>query len=414
MTAGFIDRQPRVAQVGKLRLAFVVTHPIQYYVPLYRRLSANPELEVRVFFTCHDGTRAVWDSGFRRPVAWDIPLLDGYESVAVLNKARHPSTDRFWGVRTPTLRDRVLSWRPDAVHLTGYKYAGHLRLLRSLHARQIPVLFRGDSHLLSPRPGWKSWFKRQLLPWIFSYPDAFLYVGQHNRAYYEAFGVPAAKLWFCPHSTEIERFAEPHEQLEEEAKRWRQELGLGPDQIVLLFAGKFESKKEPVALMKAVASCPEKRFVLVMLGDGALGDEVRTLAAENPQRFRVLPFQNQAKMPVAYRLGDLLVLPSSHDETWGLAVNESFACSRPALVSNQVGCAPELIRPGFTGDVFRSGDWANFRDKLAALISNRERLLWMRSNARAVSDEFSIAATEKALLSALGCVVRRNARMSEA
>src|SRR5204862_7705354 len=123
-------------------------------------------------------------------------------------------------------------------------------------------------------------------------------------------------------------------------------------------------------------------LVLLMVGDGELGGAVRRLAEQHPQRFRVLPFQNQSRMPVVYRLGDVLVLPSSFGETWGLAVNEAMACGRPALVSDRVGCAADLIVPGETGEQFRADDWSDCAAKMTSLISDRARLCSMGQAAR--------------------------------
>jgi glycosyltransferase involved in cell wall biosynthesis len=80
-------------------------------------------------------------------------------------------------------------------------------------------------------------------------------------------------------------------------------------------------------------------------------------AANSRHRVLFLPFQNQSRMPLVYRLGDALVLPSGYRETWGLAVNEAQACGRPSLVSDCVGCARDIIREGDNGSVFRTDDW---------------------------------------------------------
>src|SRR5262249_18458612 len=56
-----------------------------------------------------------------------------------------------------------------------------------------------------------------------------------------------------------------------------------------------------------------------------------------------------------YAAADLLVLPSE-SESWGLVVNEAFACGLPAIVSDRVGCAPDMIRHDVTGRVVPFGD----------------------------------------------------------
>src|SRR5262249_29180557 len=88
------------------RLAFVVSHPIQYTVPLYRRLAQRGDLTIKVFFTWHDGSKAVDDRGFGRRVAWDIALTEGYEFELVPNLSADAGTHRFFGLRNPSLIDR--------------------------------------------------------------------------------------------------------------------------------------------------------------------------------------------------------------------------------------------------------------------------------------------------------------------
>lgn len=379
------------------KIAFIVSHPIQYYAPLHQRLAKRDDVRIKVFFTWHGGEKGQLDRGFQKTVAWDIPLTTGYEYEVVTNTARDPGAHHFFGLRNPSLVQTVLNWKPDVVHVTGYPYASHLQAIRSLSRRGLPLLFRGDSHLLDGRGWWWRWqIKRRLLRAIFRRPAGFLCVGRANKDYYRAFGVPERKLFDCPHSIEVERFAEPEAELAAQAAAWRRELGIGNGQKVLLFAGKFEDKKQPLPLMRAFLECDLKDTLLLMAGDGEHGPQVRELAGRHPGRFRVLPFQNQSKMPAVYRLGDLLVLPSAYRETWGLAVNEAQACGRPALVSDRVGCHADVIRPGVNGEVFAAGDWRDFQNKLKALA----RTDWpaKRQEIKEWSKNWSIEKTEDALV----------------
>lgn len=351
------------------RIAFIVSHPIQYYAPLHQLLAQLDGVQVKVFFTWHDGSSAVQDAGFKRAVAWDIPLTHGYDFEMVPNVATRPGTHHFFGLRNPTLVDRVLAWQPDVVHITGWAWASHLWALRAFHRLGIPTLFRGDSHLLDAvRHGPRWWLKKWVLSRVFSWASGCLYVGQANRAYYEAFGVPASRLHYCPHSIDVQRFAEPAAQYEQEAAVWRQGLAIKEDAFVLLFAGKFEPIKQPLQLMQAFNDAAPENAMLIMLGDGELKPQIASLAVAHPTRFRLLPFQNQSKMPVVYRLGDWFVLPSAC-ETWGLAVNEALACGRQVLISDRVGCAADVVSPAADtcGTVFQSDEPASLRDAIRSV-----------------------------------------------
>lgn len=388
----------------KTRLAFVVSHPIQYYAPLYQFLARRTDIELKVFFTWHAGDAPVHDQGFNIPVAWDVPLTEGYSFELVPNISSVPGTHRFFGLRNPSLVERVTAWQPDVVHITGWAWLSHLQALYALHKKGTPVLFRGDSHLLdfAPRgPRW--WAKRAMLNLIFSWPAGFLAVGAANREYYQAFGVAVDRLYISPHSIDVKRFAEPAEHYERQAAAWRRDLGISDSQRVLLFAGKFERKKRPVELMGAVQALADPALVLVMVGGGELEPEVKALAAAEPGRFRVLPFQNQSKMPIVYRLGDLFVLPSAYGETWGLAANESLACGRPVLVSDKVGCAQDVVNAS-CGAVFSWTGQSSLTQAIRDMTRDRSRLLDMRAAAAKRAWSFDIAETESTLIAAISRV----------
>jgi glycosyltransferase involved in cell wall biosynthesis len=395
------------AGLPRRRICFVVSHPIQYFVPLYRRLSARGDVDIKVFFTWHAGGQPVEDRGFGQKIEWDVPLTDGYDFELVPNVSSRPGPYHFFGLRNPTLLDRVMSWRADVVHISGWAWYSHLRLLRLLHRRDVRTLFLGDSHLLGGAPaGVRGWAKAAVLRRVYSWPTGFLVVGSASRAYYQHFGVQPARLHPCPHSIDVGRFAEPALRLEQEAAQWRRELQIDPDRKLLLYAGKFEAIKRPLELMRAVARLGDPAIVLVMAGAGALQTEIEAIAASDPSRFRVLPFQNQSRMPVVYRLGDIVVLPS-RSESWGLAVNEALACGRPVIVSDRVGCAADVVDPA-CGRIFKWDDWSEFERIVEAVAVDAGELAQMRRFAAKRAWSFDVAVTEAALLAAVNHVCQND------
>ncbi len=385
----------------KKRLAIIVSHPIQYYAPLYQRLASRADLLVKIFFTWHSGQTAVEDRGFKMPIVWDIPLTQGYDFELVPNLSSEPGTHHFRGLRNPSLVEQVKAWGPDAIQVTGWAWQSHLLALRAFSKIGTPTLFRGDSHLLDARQQGGHWrFKRAILKRVFSWPTGFLVVGAANRVYYETFGVEANRLFPCPHSIDVTRFAKPAGRHEQEARMWRRDLQIPDEKCVLLFSGKFEHRKQPIELMRTVQSVLDSSCLLIMVGGGELGAAVNALAASDPARFRVLPFQNQSRMPVVYRLGDLFILPSDFGETWGLAVNEALACGRPVLVSDRVGCAYDVVDQS-CGRVFSWAEPSSLPRMLREMTGNQNRLLEMRRSAAKRASCFDVTRTEDALMDAL-------------
>jgi len=103
------------------------------------------------------------------------------------------------------------------------------------------------------------------------------------------------------------------------------------------------------------------------------------------------------------------VLPSDAGETWGLVVNEAMACGRPAIVSDQVGCAPDLVLNGNTGFIFPFGDRTALANALQQLIE--DPALLARLGTRAAS-HVAIAGVDRAVaatIDALQAVLSRPA-----
>ncbi len=379
------------------RLAIVLSHPVQYYSPWFRWLRANTALEFRVFYLWDFGVTAQRDPQFGATFRWDVDLLAGYDHEFVPNIARDPGTHHFRGLDNPSLGTRLRAWRPGAVLLFGYAYRSHLGLIRRPPA---PFIFRGDSHLLGSGP---SWLKRFVLRRLYARFAAVTYVGAANRDYFRTLGVSDSKLFFAPHSVNAAHFDPTDSTALAAAATLRADLGLAGKRVVL-FAGKFNEAKQPVALLQAFVSVATPADALVFVGDGAEKDRLTALAAAHPATcVRFLPFANQSEMPARYLLADVFALPSRGSyETWGLAVNEAMHLGVPCLVSDRVGCQRDLVHPGETGWVFPAEDPAALAATLAAALrAPAAELQRLGHNAREKASHYTYQQTSDGLLQAL-------------
>jgi glycosyltransferase involved in cell wall biosynthesis len=205
------------------------------------------------------------------------------------------------------------------------------------------------------------------LRFVYRFVDFALYVGTNNKNYYLKHGLDKKKLIFAPHAVDNGRFDDIDGVYTSKALTWSKELDMELDDIVFMFAGKFESKKDPLILLRAANIIENPKFKYVFVGNGVLENEMKKLANGNKNIF-FLPFQNQTIMPVLYRLGDVFVLPSQGPfETWGLAVNEAMACGKPVLVSDKVGCAVDLVKEGQNGFIFKAENLEDLVKKINSI-----------------------------------------------
>jgi len=339
----------------KKRLAIISTHPIQYNAPQFALLARSENLLSKVFYTWGQSQEKLFDKDFGKTIEWDIPLLEGYDFEFVENVSKNPGLTGFNGIVCPGLVQKIESWGAEAILVYGWNFHAHYRAMRHFKGR-IPVWFRGDSTLLDETGGIKQIVRRIILRFIYRNIDFAFYVGQNNRAYYLKHGLKPKQLFFAPHAIDNRRFGDPTGAMRREAKQRRVELGINENETVILFAGKFEPKKNPILLLEAALALQKPGIHYLFTGNGVLEERLREMASGNPN-IHFLPFQNQSQIPVVYHMCDILALPSQGPgETWGLVVNEAMACGKAILVSDKAGCAIDLVKPGINGYILPSGD----------------------------------------------------------
>ena len=353
-----------------VKLAIITSHPVQYYVPLFQQLNNSNNIDLKVFYTWGEKCLSKFDPGFNRDVAWDIPLLDGYNYEWAVNIATDPGTHHFNGIINPGLTLQLNHWQPHALLVIGWGFRSHLQTMKKFK-NKIPIYFRGDSTLLDERKQSFSFIRSFVLKWVYRQIDHAFYVGTNNKNYFEKFGLGNHQLSFSPHSIDNDRFEIESAEI---SKSLRDKLELTDLDTLVLFAGKLEEKKSPMLLLQAFLSLQKKNVHLLFVGSGILKTSLQT-AAIGHKNVHFLDFVNQSGMPAIYHACDLFCLPSGGPgETWGLAVNEAMASGKAVLVSDKVGCAVDLVKRNKNGDIFESQNLSDLEQKLEILTESKMKL----------------------------------------
>ncbi|MBI3452122.1 MAG: glycosyltransferase family 4 protein [Rhodospirillales bacterium] len=349
-----------------LRLAYLVTHPIQYQAPLLRRVNAEPDIELTAFFSTDFSVRSFSADDFNRTISWDVPLLEGYEWDVLpqldpkTEPGKTPPID-FWRPLSYGLARRLAAGRFDAIWLHGYARWTHWAAMASARRRGIKVLLRDEATPTSnPRGPLKQAAKRLFFRGLGRAVDAFLAIGTHNRRYYLDNGIAEDRIFPVPYAVDNAHFRAGAEAAARRREEFRAQLGLEAGRPVLLFAAKLIERKRPAQLIDAFARIHAdpalRRPVLAFAGDGPLRAALEAQAARQaPGAVKFLGFQTQSDLPRCYDLCDAFILPSGL-EAWGLVINEVMCAGRAVIVSDMVGAAPDLVHPGENGAIFRTDD----------------------------------------------------------
>jgi len=367
--------QPRAIRCA--RLAYLVSHPIQYQAPLLRRIAQEPDIDLTVLFGSDFSVRGYRDQGFGVGVKWDVPLLDGYKHV-FLPKLRDGQDISF---ATPMNRAIASHLRGlggaaafDTLWVHGYATVNSLHGMIAAKSLGIPVLLRAESWLRDRgRSGLKLALKNVFFAGLQQLVDGVLPIGTLNAEYWRHYfgdGVPQFPM---PYAVDNAYFSERARAACAGRSSLQAELGLDAARPVILFASKLQSRKHCDHLVAAYARLSpapgsEPHPYLVIVGDGEERAALeRQAAATGFQSIRFCGFRNQSELPRFFDLASVFVLPSRH-EPWGLIVNEVMNAARPAIVSDDVGCAPDLIADGVNGCIYPAGDIAALEAALRRVL----------------------------------------------
>jgi glycosyltransferase involved in cell wall biosynthesis len=386
------------------RVALLATHPIQYQIPWFCRLAASPELDLKVFFGLVPDA-AQQGVGFDISFSWDIPLLEGYAWSALKNVSNRPSLGSFTGCNTPEIYRELRSWCPHVVILTGWHSLMMFQGLWACKRLRIKAVVRGESNALRSRP----WFVRVGHRLLMKGYTSFLAVGEANRVFYEQAGVSANRIFDCPYFVDNDRFVASAAELNRRRSQLRSRWQIPDEACCFVFVGKMLPKKRPLDLLFAVDEARKQcaSLHLLMVGTGQLMDEAKAFAAKQNLPVTFTGFLNQSEIPKAYVAADCLVLPSDSGETWGLVVNEAMACGIPAIVSDRVGCGPDLVVAEETGAIFPLGNVDSLARKIVSFASDMDRLKAMGKEAqKKVMTCYSVGRAVDGTLAAVQAAVR--------
>lgn len=389
-------------------LAVIETHPIQYHAPVYRELQARHGISVSAIYASDFSVAGYVDAEFGTSFAWDTDLLSGYE-YQFLSRVAHGGARTADDATVHGLEEALEEVAPRAILLTGYSPRFYRNAFRTALRHGAPLLFRAETTDHARKRGpLRRLVRDNALRYVYGKCSALLYVGERSRQHYLRLGVHPDDLLFSPYCVDTTPFRTSEEDRGQLRAAQRAELGVTDDDFVILFSGKLVPRKDPLRLIEAARLLRDgARPVVVYLGSGKLQEQIQVAASiDPPVQVRFVGFRGQRALSAFYHAADCLVLPSVHDETWGLVVNEALAHGLPAVVSDAVGCAPDLISDGVTGAVFERGQ----PDALAVALRRMLPLLnhaATRAHCRTIVDDYSVSHAAQGIATAFQRFARR-------
>lgn len=390
------------------KLTIFVSHPIHYIIGLAKELQKNG-IDVTMYFYSDFGIRAGVDKTFGKRVKWyDESILDGLRHRFLLNASPIRTIGGFFSAINFGVIPIIVKNRHSPVLVYGWHFLSNWIVLVTCFVARVPVVMRGESPFNQElsKAKWKLWLKSIVLNHLFKRISAFLYIGEENRKFYKYYGVPDERLFFVPYAVDNEKFMKVATELKPKRKELRRKLlDIESGVTVILLLGKLIEKKRPMDLLRAyelftVRHSP--RTHLIFVGDGPLRPELEDYVKDhNIKDVHFAGFKNQTEIPEYYAIADIFVLPSGIGETWGLVVNEAMCFGLPILVSEMVGCGPDLVKDGENGFIFSVGDFSELADKLWGVLESGKKMEKFGKSSLSIIKDYSYSEDVKGIKEAL-------------
>lgn len=372
------------------QIAVFSSHPIQYKVPLYRKLASADEIDVTVFFGARYGVEET-DIGFGDQQSWDIPLLEGYDHEFLDNYAIVDEPSGMFSLINSGMFRRIDSRFDGLLVHAGYLRLSSLFALLAAWRSDVPVLLHGTGHRRD-QPLLKRAVKQAYVRSFLRGVDVVLADCTANRRYYESFGVDSDDVYLVPTAIHNEWFRRRRDALgESDLAELRDELGVPPSHEVVLYVGKLIQRKRVSDLVEAFGSMSsEVESTLLVVGDGEERERLEQLCAtEGIDDVVFAGFRGQEELPAFYELGDLFVLPSRYDPS-PKVLNEAMNFELPVVTSDGVGSAEDLVRDN--GRVYPVGDTGALADAISELLDDAELREEMGARSLLLVDEWDYEA----------------------
>jgi glycosyltransferase involved in cell wall biosynthesis len=403
-----------VEELGKtsFRLGVLISHPIQYFAPLFRRLAQRPELELEVLYCSSQGAGPYEDLEFKASVTWDTPLLDGYPYHFVPNY--WPGRlGGFFSRLNPGIVRKINAGSYDAVLVFGWAGLANWLAFAACGLSRTPWMLYGESvPLYESENGWlKARVKKLVLGCLFRKTAAFLLTGAFNREFYESYRVPLSRCFPVPMVVDNDFFSGAADQARGHRDAIRTRFGIRPETVLLLFVGKLIPRKRPQDLL-AVLERVQPAVPELGVAFAGTGQMLPQMEAEVVRRglrgVFFLGFKNQTELPPVYAMADIFVLPSARDNR-GVVTNEAMACGLPVVVSDRTGLwgPGDIVRHHENGFVYPAAD-VDALSKLVLRLANDPILRSkMGTRSREIIRQFSYEQCVDGILNALDFVTAR-------
>jgi glycosyltransferase involved in cell wall biosynthesis len=353
-----------------MKYVMVTNIPAPYREPIHEMVSAEFNSEYHVIYAQDREANRNWSFSY------------GNYSRSFLKKRVIKYKERYihfnidvWG--------ELNKYNPEVVITTGFNPTFLLAFLWAKLHRKIHICFT-DGWLGSEKG--LSLFHKITRKLVYRHSNAFIGASKHSLDLYRHYRCPDEAVFqshLCANNDHYSRFLTPEKKYD------------------IVFSGQIIDRKLPLFFAE-VAKMVSGRIgccKVLIIGAGAMEQELISTLDEYGIDYRFAGFINQEDLPRYYASSKLLLFPTLSDP-WGVVANEACAVGVPVLTCNNAGVANDLVIDNYNGYVLplRAEIWA---DHIIELLEDDNLYARFSKNALIKVQEYSYAVAAQGIINAI-------------
>ena len=279
------------------------------------------------------------------PFTGDKILLESIRPAKVLH-AKYWFKNKIGLAFTKQFRYLVEEYKPDFVMtIEAHSISSYQSAKLSKKFNYKAVVFSRQNKASMPKYLFQKFIQRKVL----------------SQCTYLLAGTPGTKDYLVKkHAGPDKIFINPESGYDEkifttDGDDFRKEWGMEPDDVIVLYAGRFIKEKGIENILSAAKKIEpvNAKIKFVFTGRGELENMIKIFDSQNLYFKGSYDFTEMGKV---FRSCNIFIYPSVSTKYWaeqfGYSVIEAQACGKPVIISNS-GNLPRLINDGINGSIIK-------------------------------------------------------------
>ena len=338
-----------------MKIGILITHPTQFDVPVFR-LGKDV---IEVIYTDRMRIQNVYDPEINRILTFQDNNLDGYNYELLPEGCRK----YCW------LFNKIKNCKYDLLITIGYYKISFIFAIiiggfycRKNALRLDTVEFNNASLL-------KRLTKKILYRFLSIFINHFFVVSTLSEKFLLKCNIPVDRISKYGYISDNSFFERALKLGNHDKEALRGQLGINKEMQILLCISKHNKREAPYDTIEAFAKLNKSNLYLLLIGDGPLHDDlIRIVTQFKINNIGFAGYVNFNLLPNYYAISDVFI-HDSHDEPWGVSVQEAIAAGVTVVASDRVGASVDLIRDGINGYVFNHGDVESLSNKIELALN---------------------------------------------